>query len=261
MENIIVECSCQQNNLWTIITTIVPILVAIAVPCLIARKQNKITLYEKRFECYQRLESLKSFFLYVKEISSFVASPEQQLNPAWICQQRYFSAHALLDDKDFQNKRFDYFHRISYARSCLEEDRKMLLSLGLLVGINKKDRMDKAQDALEGFIALLFNEDKKVNKGKDAAASAYVLARSLYAATGKTGVHSRYVGLDRDTNKELLLKHIRQNNEVGTPFKELQQVLPGLNRNQIQVLMRELKEDEKVVCKGKTSAARWFIIK
>lgn len=49
----------------------------------------------------------------------------------------------------------------------------------------------------------------------------YVLARSLYAATGKTGVHTRRVGLDRDTNKELLLKHIRQNNEVGTPFKEL----------------------------------------
>ena len=89
----------------------------------------------------------------------------------------------------------------------------------------------------------------------------YVLARSLYAATGKTGVHTRHVGLDRDTNKELLLKHIRQNNEVGTPFKELQQVLPGLNRNQIQVLMRELKEDGKVVCKGKTSAARWFITK
>lgn len=89
----------------------------------------------------------------------------------------------------------------------------------------------------------------------------YVLARSLYAATGKTGVYTRHVGLDRDTNKELLLKHIRQNNEVGTPFKELQQVLPGLNRNQIQVLMRELKEDGKVVCKGKTSAARWFIIK
>ncbi len=89
----------------------------------------------------------------------------------------------------------------------------------------------------------------------------YVLARSLYAATGKTGVHTRKVGLDRDTNKELLLKHIRQNNEVGTPFKELQQVLPGLNRNQIKVLMRELKEDGKVLCKGKTSVARWFIIK
>ena len=87
----------------------------------------------------------------------------------------------------------------------------------------------------------------------------YVLARSLYAATGKTGVHTRHVGLDRDTNKELLLKHIRQNNEVGTPFKELQQVLPGLNRNQIQVLMRELKKDGKVVCKGKTHAAKWYV--
>ena len=88
----------------------------------------------------------------------------------------------------------------------------------------------------------------------------YVLARSLYAATGKTGVHTRRVGLDRDTNKELLLKHIRQNSEVGTPFKELQQVLPGLNRNQIQDLMKELKKDGKVFCEGRTSAARWFAI-
>lgn len=89
----------------------------------------------------------------------------------------------------------------------------------------------------------------------------FVLARSLYAATGKTGVHTRRVGLDRDTNKELLLKHIRQNNAVGTPFKELQQVLPGHNRNQIQVLMRELKEDGKVICKGKTHGAKWYIVK
>lgn len=86
----------------------------------------------------------------------------------------------------------------------------------------------------------------------------YILARSLYAATGKTGVHTRRVGLDRDTNKELLLKHIRQNNEVGTPFKELQQVLPGLDRNQIRVLMRELRESGKVFCEGTTSAARWL---
>ena len=49
----------------------------------------------------------------------------------------------------------------------------------------------------------------------------YVLARSLYAATGQTGVHTRRVGLDRDTNKELLLKHIRSNGKSGTPLKEL----------------------------------------
>lgn len=88
----------------------------------------------------------------------------------------------------------------------------------------------------------------------------YVLARSLYAASGKTGVHTRRIGLDRDTNKELLLKHIRKNNADGTPFNELQQVLPGHSRNQIQVLMRELRDSGKVICKGRTSAARWFAI-
>lgn len=89
----------------------------------------------------------------------------------------------------------------------------------------------------------------------------YVLARSLYAATGKTGVHTRHVGLDRDTNKELLLKHIRANNAVGTPFKELQQVLPGLDRNQIRVLMRELRAEGRVFSEGTTSATRWYASK
>lgn len=87
----------------------------------------------------------------------------------------------------------------------------------------------------------------------------YVLARNLYAVAGKSGVHTRVVGLDRDTNKELLLKHIRANGDSGTPFKELQQVLPGHNRSQIQVLMRELRADGRVYCRGKTSAAKWFL--
>lgn len=87
----------------------------------------------------------------------------------------------------------------------------------------------------------------------------FVLAKSLYAASGQSGVHTRRVGLDRNTNKELLLKHIRDNNDAGTSFKELQQVLPSLSRNEVQVLMRELRRDGKVICVGKTSAARWFL--
>ncbi len=86
----------------------------------------------------------------------------------------------------------------------------------------------------------------------------YVLARSLYTAVGKSGVHTRMVGLDRETNKELLLKHIRNNGREGTQLKELHQVLPGHNRNQIQVLMRELRREKRIYCEGSTSAARWF---
>ena len=86
----------------------------------------------------------------------------------------------------------------------------------------------------------------------------YVLARSLYSAVGKAGVHTRMVGLDRDTNKELLLKHMRENEETGTPFKEFQQVLPGHNRGQIQVLLRELRAENRAYCIGQTNGARWF---
>lgn len=87
----------------------------------------------------------------------------------------------------------------------------------------------------------------------------YVLARSLYSAVGKSGTHTRIVGLDRDTNKELLVKHIAKKGVEGTPFKELQQVLPGLNRGQIQVLLRDLRKEGRIHCVGKTNAARWFI--
>lgn len=86
----------------------------------------------------------------------------------------------------------------------------------------------------------------------------YVLARSLYSAVGKAGTHTRIVGLDRNTNKELLLTHIRRNGTKGTALKELQQVLPGQNRGQIQVLLRELRNEEKIYCVGKTNGAKWF---
>ncbi len=86
----------------------------------------------------------------------------------------------------------------------------------------------------------------------------YVLARGLYAAIGETGVHTRVTGLDKNTNMELLFKHIRENGEKGTPFRELQQVLPSHNRRQIQSLLNELRKEKRICCQGRTSAAKWF---
>lgn len=86
----------------------------------------------------------------------------------------------------------------------------------------------------------------------------FVLARSLYEVADQTGVHTRLVGLDRDTNKELILKHIRRNREKGTPFRELEQDLPSHSRNQIKVLVRELHQADLIYVVGKTSAARWY---
>lgn len=88
--------------------------------------------------------------------------------------------------------------------------------------------------------------------------SKYVLSRSLYSAVGKSGVHTRIVGLDRETNKELLLKHMRKKGKEGASFKEFQQVLPNLSRDQITVLLRGLRRENRAYCAGKTSASRWF---
>ncbi len=88
----------------------------------------------------------------------------------------------------------------------------------------------------------------------------YVLARSLYSAVGKSGVHTRKVGLDRETNKELLVKHLRKKKDEGAPLRELKQVLPALAPSSIQVLLRELRDEGRVYLVGKTSAGRWFAV-
>ena len=93
---------------------------------------------------------------------------------------------------------------------------------------------------------------EKVARGK------FILGRRYYAALGKKGVYTRKRGLDRETNKELLMLHIRENAEVGSKMEEFYQVLPGLHRSQIQVLLRELKAQGRVSSQGVTRAARWY---
>jgi len=86
----------------------------------------------------------------------------------------------------------------------------------------------------------------------------YVLAKRYYSMVGRKGVYTRRKGLDRDTNKQLLLKHITENNSDGCKMAELQQVLPGQGRSQIQVLLRELRSSGQIHCIGHTSAGKWF---
>lgn len=87
----------------------------------------------------------------------------------------------------------------------------------------------------------------------------YVLARSLYSIIGKSGVHTRIVGLDRDTNKELIFKHIKENGKSGTPLNELLQVLPSHSRGQIQALLRQLKQEGRIYVTGKTKGSKWYV--
>jgi ATP-dependent DNA helicase RecG len=86
----------------------------------------------------------------------------------------------------------------------------------------------------------------------------YLLARRFYQMIGAAGTYTRRKGLDRETNKTLLLKHIRENAEHGVTLKELRQVLPSLSAASVQSLVRQLKAEGRVRLEGKTKAGRWY---
>lgn len=87
----------------------------------------------------------------------------------------------------------------------------------------------------------------------------YILSRGLYAALGRRGAYTRERGLDHETNKELLLRHIRDNDADGSPLADLRQVLPSLSASQVQGLLHELREEGRVRLEGVRRWARWYL--
>ncbi len=86
----------------------------------------------------------------------------------------------------------------------------------------------------------------------------YVLSRRYYKMAGEKGTYTRKKGLDRETNKTLLLKHIKENKKTGSRLKELRQVLPALSKDQVQSLVKELKAEGKLYKTGTTRSSLWY---
>lgn len=86
----------------------------------------------------------------------------------------------------------------------------------------------------------------------------YMLSQRFYTETGQKGVYTRKRGLDREENKALLLKHIRDNRDDGSRLADLCQVLPSRTPRQVQTLIKELQRAGLVKSMGKTRAGRWF---
>ncbi len=88
----------------------------------------------------------------------------------------------------------------------------------------------------------------------------YIMSRRYYAGSGKSGVHTRMAGLDRETNKALLLKHIERQGKIGATALEFQQVLPALTKSEIRTLLNSLRSNNKIECRGKNKGSRWFLV-
>ena len=87
----------------------------------------------------------------------------------------------------------------------------------------------------------------------------YLLSRGLYAAIGKKGAYTRRRGLDRGTNKELLYKHICDNDAEGSPLSDLKQVLPALSSKQVQTLLLQLRDEQRIRLVNARRWARWHV--
>jgi ATP-dependent DNA helicase RecG len=85
----------------------------------------------------------------------------------------------------------------------------------------------------------------------------YVLSRKYHRVMGLPGAYTRKKGLDRETNKALLIKHLREN--PGSQLAELCGVLPSLSRDQVQTLLRQLKSAQRIHSTGIRRSGRWFL--
>lgn len=110
---------------------------------------------------------------------------------------------------------------------------------------------------LKSSLRLLLDTGVVESVGRGRGAH-HLLSRRYYRFAGRPGVYAQRRGLDRRTNEALLLSHIEASGAQGCPMAELQEVLPGLSRNQIRGLLRGLRERGKVRVEGRTRAAKWI---
>lgn len=86
----------------------------------------------------------------------------------------------------------------------------------------------------------------------------FFLSRELYAEMGLSGAYTRQKGLDHETNKALLIKHLESWPNDGSPISELGQVLPALSRKAVRRLLEELRGEGRVCLIGEKRGSRWL---
>ncbi|HRM00736.1 MAG TPA: ATP-binding protein [Acidovorax sp.] len=125
------------------------------------------------------------------------------------------------------------------ALECLEQGKPLPIAL---------------KERLPGLVAA--GAAEAIGRGKG---TRYILSEALYASLGAKGTYTRQRGLDRETNKTLLLTHLVKQGGQGAPLAELRQVLPALPESAVRDLLRELRDEGKLALQGQRRWARWVI--
>jgi ATP-dependent DNA helicase RecG len=139
----------------------------------------------------------------------------------------------------------------------LAKEQEVVLHTDDLLVLDAVHREVSIPEPCSGRVASLLQLGaiERVGRGRGVR---YLLAPRFYRLVGRPGEYTRKRGLDRGTNKALLFRHIESSGDTGCPLSELQDVLPGLSRHQVQALVREMKKAGVVHSVGATRAGRWY---
>ena len=153
---------------------------------------------------------------------------------------------------DVQNPQF-----LRFLEKAAAEEQVSFTVEDLLV-LDALQRESPVHPELERSLTRLLERGvvERIGKGRGVR---FVLSRKFYSFMGKSGSYTRRRGLDRETHKALLLRHIQDvKREGGARLQDMQDVLKELSRAQIQTLLRELRAEGKVRVEGLTRAGLWY---
>jgi ATP-dependent DNA helicase RecG len=134
----------------------------------------------------------------------------------------------------------------------LRREKGLTLDLSdlLLLDDIRQGKIRTADDPVRRLMAQGLVE--KVSRGRG---TRYILSKKYYTVAGQKGAYTRKRGLNRETNKALILTHLEHHGR-GT-FQEFHEALDGLNRNQIHGLLNELREEGKIRHVGPRRYGYW----
>ncbi len=135
---------------------------------------------------------------------------------------------AVIKDKQFVK----YLERIS-------NETRIHLSVTDLIVLEKIKSDEKVFDKTQG-LKRLFEHGliEKAGKGK------VILSIKYYEHIGRKGEYTRRRGLDKETNKELIIKHLKHYKKGY--IEDFLEVLKDIPRSTINRYLQKLKEDNKI---------------
>ncbi|MBI5787296.1 MAG: putative DNA binding domain-containing protein [Candidatus Schekmanbacteria bacterium] len=84
----------------------------------------------------------------------------------------------------------------------------------------------------------------------------HLLSKKYYSYVNKGGEYTRKRGLDKDTNKMLIIEHLKH--FTKGKITDFEAVFPGMKRQQIHRLLHSLKKEGKIEFRGSQKSGFWI---